>query len=178
MNKNKIEFPMYSSEMFQVLKEGRVLLVGEGKEGKPNPMTIAWGSIMYSWHRPVFVAMVRDSRHTYGLLEESDSFTVNFFTKDYSKELGFCGSKSGRDYDKWKENNLTPIKAKSVSTSIIEEAFLNIECKVVFTNEMDPKDLDKALLEKYYQKDGQTLAYHKFYYGEIVDMYGDTSKFE
>lgn len=178
MNKAKIEFPEYSSEMLKVLKEGRVLLVGEGKDGKPNPMTIAWGSIMFAWHRPIFVAMVRDSRYTYGLLEENDSFTVNFFTKDFNKEMGFCGAKSGREYDKWKETKLTPGKAKTVSTAIIEDAFLNIECKIVFTNEMEPEQMDNDIIEKHYKKDGQDLAYHKFYYGEIVEIYGDTTKFE
>ncbi len=178
MVKNKIEFPKYSTEMLQILKEGRVLLVGQGKDGKPNPMTIAWGSIMFSWAKPIFVAMVRDSRHTYELIEESNTFTVNFFTKEYSKEMGFCGTKSGRDYDKWEETNLTPGKAKTVPTSIVEEAFLNIECKVVFTNGMDPENVESSILEHHYHKDMPGKTYHKFYYGEIVEMYGDTSKFE
>jgi len=178
MKKTKIEFPQHASEILQVLKEGRVLLVGQGKEGNPNPMTIGWGSIMFAWNKPIFVAMVRDSRYTYKLMEESDTFTVNFFSKEYNKEMGFCGTKSGREYDKWKETNLTPVKAKTVENSIIEEAFLNIECKVVFTNEMNPGDLEKPIEEQHYQKDIPGKTYHKFYYGEIVEMYGDFSKIE
>ena len=176
MGKTKINFPDYVSEMLQVLKEGRVLLVGQGKDGKPNPMSVAWGAIMFAWNKPVFVAMVRDSRYTYGLMEESNTFTANFFGKEYHKEMGFCGTKSGRSVDKWKETNLTPGKAKTVETKIIEEAFLNIECKVVFTNGMDLEDLDQKIVEQHYQKDIPGKSKHKFYYGEILEMYGDITK--
>lgn len=173
MEKKKIEFPQYASEMLQVLKEGRVLLVAQGKDGTSNPMTIAWGSMMFAWNKPIFVVMVRDSRYTYKLMEESDSFTVNFFSKEYGKEMGFCGTKSGRDYDKWKETNLTPVKGKAVAAPVIEEGFLNVECKVIFTNEMDPACLDRSIIEQHYQKDIPGKTYHKLYYGEIVEMYGD-----
>lgn len=89
MNKIEIQFPQDSAEILQTLKEGRALLVAKGKEGKPNPMTIAWGSIMFAWNKPIFVVMVRASRHTYNLLEESDSFTVNFFSDQFKKKWVF-----------------------------------------------------------------------------------------
>ncbi|QEK11277.1 flavin reductase family protein [Crassaminicella thermophila] len=174
MEKKKIEFPQYATEMLEVLKEGRVLLVAEGKDKVPNPMTIAWGSIMFAWNKPIFVAMVRPSRYTYKLMEESDTFTVNFFSKEYADAMKFCGSKSGREYDKWKETNLTPTKAKKVETSIIEEAFLNIECKTVYKDVMDLEFLEKSIVQQKYDTDKvPENTPHKFYFGEIVDMYGD-----
>lgn len=177
MQKQTIQFPKYSTEMLEILKEGRVLLVGEGKEGVPNPMTIAWGSIMFAWNKPIFVAMVRPSRYTYKLMEESDTFTVNFFSKEYTEAMKFCGTQSGREYDKWKETNLTPIKAKKVDTSIIQEAFLNIECKTVYKDAMDLAFLEKSITDQKYDTDkvAENLP-HTFYFGEIVEMYGDLSK--
>lgn len=173
MEKRKMEFPQHAGKLLEVLKSGRVLLVAQGHEGKPNPMTIAWGSIMFAWGKPIFVAMVRDSRHTYKLLEESNHFTVNFFDEGYNKAMGFCGTKSGRDYDKFKETNLTPIKAKAVDSPVIEEAFLHMECKVVYKQEMNPAALDPSILAAHYPKDVAEKTYHTLYYGEIVEMYGD-----
>ncbi|SET68964.1 NADH-FMN oxidoreductase RutF, flavin reductase (DIM6/NTAB) family [Natronincola peptidivorans] len=177
MNKKAIEFPQYSTQILQTLKEGRVLLVAEGKDGKPNPMTIAWGSIMFAWNKPIFVAMVRGSRHTYKLIEESDSFTVNFFTAKYKKEMAFCGTKSGRDYDKFKETGLTPTSAKTVATPVIKEAFINVECKIVSKEKMDQQFLEKSIMDQYYSLDdtpGKDL--HFFYFGEIVEMYKEEAQ--
>lgn len=177
MQKKAIEFPQHSSEMLQILKEGRVLLVAQGKDNIPNPMTIAWGSIMYAWNKPIFVVMVRDSRHTYKLLEESNSFSVNFFSKDYSKAMGFCGSKSGRDYDKLKETNLTAVKGRSIDTPVIEEAFINIECRIIYEDMLNPDLLQKSIVKQHYSaNDDPSKTYHKLYFGEIVSIYGDISK--
>lgn len=179
MSKKEVQFPQYTAEMLQTLKEGRVLLVAKGKEGKPNPMTIAWGSIMFAWNKPIFVAMVRGSRHTYKLIEESNSFTVNFFTDKYKKEMGFCGSKSGRDYNKFEETGLTPISGKAVTIPVIEEAFLNVECKVINKEKMNPEFLEKSIMDQYYSLDntpGKDL--HMFYFGEIVAMYTEDDAVE
>lgn len=171
MSKKEFRFPQHSDIMLQTLKEGRVLLVAEGKEGKPNPMTIAWGSVMFAWNKPIFVAMVRGSRHTYKLIEESDSFTVNFFTDKYKKQMGFCGSKSGRDYNKFEETGLNPISAQMVATPVIEEAFINVECKIINKEKMNPEFLEEAIIDQYYSLDNTPgKDFHVFYFGEIVSM--------
>lgn len=175
MEKRKIDFPDYGTEIMEILREGRALLVAQGKDEKPNPMTIAWGSIMYAWNRPIFVVLVRDSRYTYKLMEESESFTVNLFDKSYNKAMGVCGSKSGRDVDKFKETGLTPGQSRTVGTPIIDEAFLNIECKIVMKSEMNPALVDPEIVRAHYQAEIPGQTYHTFYYGEILDMYGDFS---
>lgn len=86
--------------------------------------------------------------------------------------MGFCGSKSGRDYDKFKETGLTPLPSKVVATPIIDEAFLNVECKIINKAKMDPSLLDPSILEQHYSLNnipGKDL--HIFYFGEIVSMY-------
>ncbi|PAB60457.1 flavin reductase family protein [Anaeromicrobium sediminis] len=173
MIKKEFEFPNYSTEMLQILKEGRVLLVGKDKDGKSNPMTIAWGSIMYAWNRPLFVAMVRSSRYTYKHMEENNDFTVNFLSKDYKEALGFCGSKSGRDFDKWKETGLTPIDGKFVNGTVIDEAFINMECRTVYKDEMDLNALEESIIKLKYDTDkNDQNVEHTFYFGEIMGMYG------
>ncbi|MCT4595847.1 MAG: flavin reductase [Anaeromicrobium sp.] len=173
MIKKDFEFPNYTTEMLQILKEGRVLLVGKDKNGKSNPMTIAWGSIMYAWNRPLFVAMVRSSRYTYKHMEENNDFTVNFLSKDYKDALGFCGSKSGRDFDKWKETGLTPGDGRFVNGTVIDEAFINMECRTVYKDEMDLSTLEESIRNLKYDKDkNDQNVEHTFYFGEIMGMYG------
>ncbi|MEW9124256.1 MAG: flavin reductase family protein [Thermotaleaceae bacterium] len=176
MEKENIEFPQHAEEILDILKKGRVLLVAQGMDGKPNPMTIAWGSMMFAWNKPIFVAMVRDSRHTFKLLEESDSFTVNFFKENHQGAMGFCGSKSGRDYDKFKETNLTPTKSKRVQTPIVEEAFLHMECKILCKQALDLSQMNEEIVKTYYPEGVAEKSNHILYYGEIMALYGDMEK--
>jgi hypothetical protein len=83
------------------IEEGAFLVV-KGKE-QTNVMTIGWAMCGVVWRRPMMMVAVRTSRHTYKLIEQADSFTVSFPADDRKKELNLCGSKSGRDLDKFKE---------------------------------------------------------------------------
>ena len=66
-----------------------------------NPMTIGWAQFGVVWGKPVMSVLVRKSRFTYGLMEQSSVFTVSVpHTKELAKELAFCGSRSGRDVNK------------------------------------------------------------------------------
>ncbi len=114
------------------------------------------------------MAVVRYSRHTYDILEKSKEFTVSVpLTRDMKKELAICGTKSGRDIDKFKECNLTTIKGKSIDTPIIEECELHYECKVVYQQAMEPGLIDKGIREANYSNND----FHIMYYGEIVESY-------
>ncbi|MCJ7687981.1 MAG: flavin reductase family protein, partial [Clostridiaceae bacterium] len=117
---------------------------------------------------PIFTVLVRKSRYTYDLIENSDDFTVSIpLSKDLKNALAVCGSKSGRDIDKFKECNLSLEKSKRVDTPIIGECELHYECKIVYKQEMNPQLMSKNVLESSY-KDGD---YHTVYYGEIVATY-------
>ena len=86
--------------------QGAFLTVKDGE--KINTMTIGWGNIGYVWNRPIFTFMVRKSRYTIDLLKNADNFTVSIpLNKNMKNALKVCGSKSGRDIDKFKECNLT-----------------------------------------------------------------------
>ncbi|WP_058486646.1 flavin reductase family protein [Defluviitalea phaphyphila] len=161
-----INYDEYAKEVNQQLPKGAFLTV-KNKE-KSNTMTIGWGSIGLIWGKPIFIAMVRYSRHTYDLIKESKEFTISVPLKgQLKKELGFCGSKSGRDMDKFKECGLTPIKGKVLETPIIDGCDLYYECKVVYNQAIDPSLLDKNIDEKWYSNHD----YHVIYYGEILASY-------
>lgn len=84
---------------------------GDGLEGGRdyNTMTASWGGMGILWGGPVAFVFIRPQRHTFGFTEENARMTLSFFGGEYRAALNFCGSKSGRDYDKAKECGLTPV---------------------------------------------------------------------
>ncbi|MBZ4645705.1 MAG: hypothetical protein PWP27_466 [Clostridiales bacterium] len=160
-----VPYDQYMTEVTQKLSSGGVFLTVKGE--KLNTMTIGWGLIGHMWGKPIFIVPVRKSRFTYGLIEKSSEFTVSIPFDGLKKELALCGSRSGRDMDKFKEFGLTPVDGKVINTPVIEQCNLHYECKIVYKQEMQPDYLDLEYDEKWYgNKD-----YHTLYFGEIVACY-------
>lgn len=136
-------------------------------DGKTNTMTIGWGSIGIMWGKPVFTAMVRQSRYTKELVEQSGEFTVTLPLTDMKEALTLCGTKSGRDVDKFTAANLTLKDGQVLNTPIIAAPALQLECKVVFKQTMEQENLDTANQTKWYAQGD----YHTLYFGEIVSAY-------
>jgi flavin reductase (DIM6/NTAB) family NADH-FMN oxidoreductase RutF len=128
----KVDTFKYIVETNKLMKNEGILLVAEGKDKKPNTMTIGWGFLGTIWRKPVFVVAVRHSRHTFKLMEESDSFTVCLPAKGMSKELEICGTKSGREVDKFKMFNFTALKGETVEAPYIKECPVHFECKIIY----------------------------------------------
>jgi flavin reductase (DIM6/NTAB) family NADH-FMN oxidoreductase RutF len=74
--KKTTDYRGHIEESVKAFGEDRVLLVSCGKEGAPNVMAIGWGTTGIIWRRPIFVVLVRPSRYTYKLIEETGEFTV------------------------------------------------------------------------------------------------------
>lgn len=99
------------------------------KNGKPNIITIAWTGTISS--DPAMASIsVRPERYSYDIIKETGEFVINLTTKDLCYATDYCGVKSGRDIDKFKEMGLTPMPAKYVKAPIIGECPVSIECKV------------------------------------------------
>ncbi len=145
---------------------GGGLFLASGIE-KPSAMVIGWGSVGIYWKKPVFIAPVRFSRFTHGLIEETNEFTVSIPFGGLKKELAFCGSKSGRDVDKFKEMNLTAMPSQNVKVPVIGECDLFYECKVIYKRDMVLEALEDVSTNRWYAKGDP----HTMYYGEIVACY-------
>ena len=156
----------YTGEMLRQLPKGILLAVGES--GRNNLMTIGWGSLGVIWGKPIFTVMVRYSRYTYELIDKAKEFTVNVpLAVDLTKELNLCGSKTGRDIDKFKEAGLTPAKAKTVTAPIVKECELHYECRVVYQQAMEPALITGQIKDNFYPQGN----YHVIYYGEVLAAY-------
>jgi flavin reductase (DIM6/NTAB) family NADH-FMN oxidoreductase RutF len=146
------------------IEEGAFLVV-KGKE-RTNVMTIGWALIGVVWRRPVMMVAVRTSRYTYQLIEKADSFTVSVPSGDMKKEINLCGSKSGRDLDKFKECGLSAAKSQKVSSSVLKIPGYHFECRIINKAPTDPEFLSPDLENIYPAKD-----YHTLYFGEILASY-------
>lgn len=94
-----------------------------------NVITVAWTGII-STEPPTCYISVRPERYSFGLLKETREFVINLTTKNLAYATDWCGVKSGRDFDKFKETGLTPMKAINVSAPLIAESPINLECRV------------------------------------------------
>jgi len=100
------------------------------KSGKTNIITIAWTGTICTNPAMLYIS-VRPERHSYQMIKESGEFVVNLTTDKLVKQTDYCGVKSGRDVDKFKETKLTRGKANELQYApIIEESPVNIECKL------------------------------------------------
>lgn len=106
-----------------------VLVSVADKQGNHNVFTVAWAGTVCS--DPAMVSIsVRPERHSYHMILETGEFVINLTTKELAFATDYCGVKSGKDIDKFKEMHLTPIPADKVSPPLIKESPVNIECRV------------------------------------------------
>ena len=105
------------------------VLVTSGNMEKSNILTIAWTGIINS-EPPMLYISIRQTRYSYSLIKENMEFVVNLPDEKLVRETDFCGTKSGKEIDKFKEANLTKEAAKIVKPPLIKECPVNIECKV------------------------------------------------
>ena len=106
------------------------------KDGRKNIITIAWTGTICTNPAMLYIS-VRPERYSYEMIKETGEFVVNLTTESLAKATDYCGVRSGRDVDKWKEMRLTQGSANELSYApIIEECPVNIECKVTEVKEL------------------------------------------
>lgn len=119
----------------QIWKPGTVLypmplaMISCGTMEKSNIVTVAWTGIVNTNPAMTYVS-IRPSRFSYDIIKNSGEFVINLVNRDLIYACDYCGVKSGRDVDKFKEMNLTARKGNIVDAPIIYESAINIECKV------------------------------------------------
>lgn len=174
--KKEIDVLDYAGHICKEMKKG-ILLTSKAGDTL-NTMTIGWGMLGIEWGKPIFIAFVRESRFTRHLIEESGEFTVNIPYGDIdNKVLGFCGTKSGRDVDKFTELGLNTEEPLVIKTPGIRQLPLTLECKVLYTQPQELSAIPQAILDRYYPQNvdgsdpGKNRDRHIAYYAEIVGAY-------
>ncbi len=144
-----------------------------------NIITIAWTGTLCS-DPPMCYISVRPERHSHALIERTGEFVINLTTEALARQTDWCGVRSGRDYNKFREMHLTPEQGQIVKAPLIKESPLNIECKVFEVRHLGSHDMfmanvvaidaEEALIDKttsqFQLNHAGPLAYsHGKYYG-------------
>lgn len=127
----------------QIWKPGNMLyplpavMVSAGdKESNQNILTIAWTGTICT-NPPMVYISVRPERYSYQMIKDTGEFVINLTTEKLAKATDYCGVRSGRDTDKWKETGLTPGPAESLLYApVIKECPVSIECRVTEIKEL------------------------------------------
>ena len=153
-----------------------------------NIITVAWTGTICT-EPPMCYISVRKERRSYQLIKDSGEFVINLTTEQLAKATDWCGIRSGRDYNKFKEMHLTPQQGQVVKAPLIAESPLNIECQVVEVKELGSHDMfiakvvavnaEENLIDKgtgaFQLNHAKPLAYsHGKYYGlgEKIGSFG------
>lgn len=164
-----------------------VLVSCADKDGRSNLLTVAWAGTICT-NPPMVSISVRPERYSYDLIKATKQFVINLTTEELAYATDYCGVRSGRDVDKWKECHLTPIPADTVDCLLVEESPVNIECHVEEIKELGSHHMfiarvtavhvdEKYMDEKntFHLNDSKLLAYsHGTYYslGKKLGTFG------
>ena len=138
-----------------------VMVSAADREGNSKILTVAWTGTICSDPAMLYIS-VRPERYSYHMIKETGEFVVNLTTEKLAYATDWCGVRSGRDVDKWKEMKLTKGKAEKLEYApIIQESPVNIECKVTEVKELGSHHMFLAEVkavqvdEKYMKKNGK-----------------------
>ena len=140
-------------------------LITAGDKEQFNTMTASWGHMGVIWNKNVITVYVRPQRYTNDFMQQFDHFTVSFYPEKYKDALMYCGRHSGRDVNKVKETNLTPIHENDVT--YFEESKLVFVCKKIYEDRIQPENFLTDEIQNNYPKHD----YHIVYMGEVEKVY-------
>jgi flavin reductase (DIM6/NTAB) family NADH-FMN oxidoreductase RutF len=107
-----------------------VVLASMEHNGIRNIITLGMVHV-FSFKPPLIGIGIAPARYSYRLIKESGEFVVGIPDKEIIEAVQYCGTRSGRDVDKFTETKLTPIKGNAVKAPLIKECPVNFECIVV-----------------------------------------------
>lgn len=168
------------------------VMVSCQKQGeKPNIITVAWTGTVCTNPAMIYIS-VRPERYSYDIIKETGEFVINLTSENLVKAVDYCGVKSGRNVDKFKEMKLTPINGNIVKVPMIGESPVNIECRVtqilplgshhMIIAEVLGVHVDKAYMNKngkFELSKARPIVYsHGEYYGlgELLGTFGYSVK--
>lgn len=151
---------------------------------RPNIITVAWAGTVCS--APAMLSIsVRKERYSHRIIEETGEFAVNLVNKELTFATDYCGVRSGRDVDKFREMKLTEQPSRYISAPGIAESPLILECKVkqqiplgthdMFLAEVVGVSVDERYIDEkgtFHLNDAKLTAYSHGTYFELGEALG------
>ena len=128
-------------------------------------MTVSWGGLGVWWGKDAATIYIRQNRCTKEFIDAKETFTISSLPESYKKELGYMGSHSGHDGDKWEACGLHPYPVDG--TCGVAEADVILVCRKMLQTTLDDKTfLDPSMEKRWY--DGKEAGnFHTMYIGAI-----------
>lgn len=162
----ELDFWTCTAEILTRLRNEGVLCTVVDNAGQRNLLTLGWGQLGPAYHgHPVFIIAVTPLRYSWRFLEEVPEFVIAVPDDSLRPAVELCGTRSGRDLDKFRAAGLTPVPSVHVRAPSILECPINVECRV-YTRVAPPHLL---LTPEHRQRplDQQ----HTIYFAEVLGTY-------
>ena len=167
MKRMEIDFWECSNEILSRMRSEGVLCTVVDKAGEQNLLTLGWGLIGRSYHaHPIFVIAVTPLRYSWHFLEQVPEFVIAVPDHALEEATALCGTKSGRDLDKFRAAGLTPVPSLHVRPPSIPQCPINVECRVYASVApphmlLTPEHRRRPIEEQ-----------HTIYFAEVLGTYG------
>lgn len=160
----KINVENLHSDAFTMIGKEWMLVTAK-KDDQINTMTASWGGLGILWNKKVAFVFIRPQRYTKEFVDANDILTLSFYDEQYRSALTHLGRVSGKDEDKIKTVNFTPVIEGE--SAYFKEANTVLVCKKLFAQYLDEQSfIDQSLVNTCYpQKD-----FHMMYVCEIIDV--------
>jgi len=160
-----MEYYARFDKLCEALEGAGAFLVVADKKSRVNIMTVGWAQAGFIWGTRLLSVLVRPSRHTHALLSHASHFSVCVPPAGaMKKELAYCGTKSGREYDKARACGLMLREGEVKDMKYIEGSALVYQCELFGSAGLETVNLPAAVKERYYP-DGDV---HTLYFGKII----------
>ncbi len=143
-------------KVYRLLHPRQVVLVTCAEEGKPNVLTVAWSTPL-SFDPPLVGVSIGKNRYSHGVISRSGEFAISIPPASLLEKVKRCGTLSGRNRDKFREVNLTPLPSRRLRAPVVKEGIAHLECRVVKKVEVGD---------------------HTLFVGEVVEAYADERVFD
>lgn len=165
----KIEVSSLKDNVFETIGK-EWMLITAGSVDNYNTMTASWGCLGWLWNKPVAVVFIRPERFTHEFAERNEYLTLSFLghSDEARRIYNFCGSKSGRDYDKAKETGLEAEATERGNVAFMQ-ARLTLECRKLYKDDIKAGNFLSPDIAQWYG--GTRGGYHDVYVLEIVNAY-------
>lgn len=161
----KVELEKLNENFVNLIHEGWPVLTVQDQD-KVNGMTVNWVQLGWLWNKPVVTVYVRPQRHTFGLINDQDTYSLAFFDETHRKNLSYLGTKSGKDEDKLKNCGYTTTFIDN--TPVIDQASLIFTIKKLYVHDLKAEEFiaDEVKSSAYPNQD-----FHRVFIGEITEVF-------
>ena len=164
--RQEIDFWSCTDELLSRMRQGGVLCTVADSAGNQNLLTLGWGLLgPHYYQRPILVIAVAPPRYSWRFLEDMPEFVIAVPDDSLQEAVDLCGTKSGRDMDKFRAAGLTPVPSVHVKPPSLQECPINIECRA-YTKVAPPHMLLTPT-----HRERPLEQQHTIYFAEVLGTY-------